>query len=341
MTARAAHSHGKTVVQMAQACKASRLSLHAPSTFAAAASTTVDASALAECTFTYDEITVASAWQAIIARDVRVSGGAHLHRKEDSRACASASRPSTSQENDSPSPARCSHSPCSNSKNSTRTHADQQKSIAKPRAITCFKCGMSGHVASACNSNAKPARKCYACGGIRHIPRVCPTRAAQKAADANSYTSGAVASSCNSARQLVEEAVINGVRVADALVDTDSALSMLSAAMYAGLPDVPAIQPVLRAAFEAVGVEGASAVIRSYVDVPVEVAGFAVRHPLLVVKGLAFPLIIGTDILRAYRAVLTLDESEPVRLQIREIAICRKQRTASPAKPLAFARAAI
>ena len=58
-----------------------------------------------------------------------------------------------------------------------------------------------------------------------------PDSSAQEAADANSYTSSAVASSCKSAGQLVAEAVINGVRFADALVDTGSALSILSAVM--------------------------------------------------------------------------------------------------------------
>ena len=328
------------VVQMAQACEESRLLLHAPSTFSAAASTKVDAPALAERTCTHDEITVAPPWQAKSARDGRVSGGADLPRKEDSRARASASRPSTPHENDSPSPARCSHSPCSNSENSARAPADKGKSIAKPRAITCFNCGASGPAASACNSNAKPARKCYACGGITHIARVCPTRAAQKAADANSYTSGAVASSCKSVGQLVAKAVINGMSVADALVDTGSALSMLSAAIYARLPDAPAIQPLLRAAPEVVDVGGARAVIRGYIDVPVEVAGVAVRHSLLVIEGLAFPFIIGTDILRAHRAVLMLDESAPVRLRVRVCAVCGEQRTASPAEPSSSTRAA-
>ena len=130
------------------------------------------------------------------------------------------------------------------------------------------------------------------------------------------------------------------MHVADALVDTGLALSMLSAAMYTRLPDAPAIQPFLRAVPEVVGVGGERAVIRGYVDVPVEVAGVAVRHPLLMLEGLGFPLIIGRDILRAHRAVLTLDESAPVRLQIHECAVCREQRTASPADPSASARAA-
>ena len=115
---------------------------------------------------------------------------------------------------------------------------------------------------------------------------------------------------------------------------------MLSAAMYTRLPDTPAIQPFLRAAPEVVGVGGARAEIRGYVDVPVEVAGVAVCHLLLVIKGLAFPLIIGTDILHAHRAVLTLDESAPVRLRVRVCAVCGEQRTSSPAEPSSSTRAA-
>ena len=90
-------------VQMAQACEASRVLLHAPLTFAAAASTKVDAPALFERTCSHDEITLAPTWQAKSARDGRVNTGAHLFRKEDSRARASASRSSTPQENYSPS----------------------------------------------------------------------------------------------------------------------------------------------------------------------------------------------------------------------------------------------
>ena len=55
------------------------------------------------------------------------------------------------------------------------------------------------------------------------------------------------------------------------------------------------------------------------------------HHPLLVVEGLAFPLLIGTDILLAHGAVLTLDETAPVRLCSCECAICREQRTDFPA----------
>ena len=109
---------------------------------------------------------------------------------------------------------------------------------------------------------------------------------------------------------------------------------MLSSALYARLRDAPVIQPFTRAAPDVVGVGGASAEIRGYVDAPVEVAGVTVHHQLLVVEGLAFSLLIGTDILRAHGAVLTLDETAPVRLRSRECSICREQRTDSPAVPL-------
>ena len=115
---------------------------------------------------------------------------------------------------------------------------------------------------------------------------------------------------------------------------------MLKSAMYARLPGVPAIQPFTRAAPYVVGVGGSNAEIRGNVDAFVEVAGVAVHHPVLMVEGLAFPLIIGTDILRAHGAVLTLDESAPVRLRVRECAFCSEQRIASSATPFSASRAA-
>ena len=102
------------------------------------------------------------------------------------------------------------------------------------------------------------------------------------------------------------------MRVADALVHTGSALSMLSYAMYAQLPDAPALHSFSRAALQVVGVGGAIAVICGYVDAPVIFGGVTVHYPLLVVKALAFPFLIGTDILRAHRGVLTLDDTAPV-----------------------------
>ena len=123
-----------------------------------------------------------------------------------------------------PLAARDSHSPCLNCDNSVGTPAELVKKSCKSCVITCFKCGIGGHIALACNSDSRPARKCYACGGIGHIARVCPTSTAQSAANASSFTFGLVASSCGSVGQLFAEDVIGGMRVAEALVDRLSAV---------------------------------------------------------------------------------------------------------------------
>ena len=225
--------------------------------------------------------------------------------------------------------------PYSNSENSARATAELAKSTTNPRAITSYKCGNSGHVASACNTDAHPARKCYACGIIGHIARDCATRAAQAKTQTSSSTSNAVASACKGAAQVFAPALIAGLRIADALINTGSAFSMLSSAIYARLSDAPAIQPFTRSVPDVVGVGGASAEIRGYIDAPVEVAGVTVHQLMLVIKNFAFPLLIGTDILRAHGAVLTLDETGPVRLRNLECSICREQRTDSPTAPAA------
>ena len=99
---------------------------------------------------------------------------------------------------------------------------------------------------------------------------------------------------------------------ANAARSSSSAFSMLSTALYGRIPYAPAIQPVTGSAFDIIGVGGATAEIRGYVDAPIEIDGTAVRHLLLVVKGLAFPLLLGTDILRPHGAMLMLDESAPL-----------------------------
>ena len=176
---RACRSHSwQEVVQMAQACEASHLLLHAPAAAAVTTSTKVAAPATATSACAHDEITAAPAWQSKSARDGRAKRGAHSSRKDDQQTRASAARTSHPQQN-APSSVAHEPPPHSNSDNSARATAGQAKSTTKPRAIMCYKCGKNGHVASACNSDARPARKCYACGGIGHITRDCAARAAQ------------------------------------------------------------------------------------------------------------------------------------------------------------------
>ena len=57
-------------------------------------------------------------------------------------------------------------------------------------------------------------------------------------------------------------AVLDGVRIPEALIDTNPEFSMISAAMRERLPKPPTIQPFTNAALDVVGVGGASALIR-------------------------------------------------------------------------------
>ena len=265
----------------------------------------------------------------------RRAKAAHFSRKfskDNSHARASANKQFSAATNNSRPTAPREPPPYSKSTtvdNSARPSDENAKNSGRLRAVTC---GKLGHVASAYNSNAKPARKCCACGGVGHMARDCPTRASQSKTQASPSTSNAVASAGRGASHVFTAAVIGGVRIADALVDTGSAFSMLSTAMYSRLPSAPAIQPFSGAAPDVIGVGAASAEILGYVDAPVELAGTAVYHPLLVVEGLAFSLLIGTDILRPHGAMLTLDESAPLRLRTRVCDVCREQRTNPPAE---------
>ena len=69
---------------------------------------------------------------------------------------------------------------------------------------------------------------------------------------------------------------------------------MLSTALYGSIPNAPAIRPFTGLTPDIIGVGGATAEIRCYVDAPIEIDGTAVRHPLLVVEGLAFPLLLAS-----------------------------------------------
>ena len=120
------------------------------------------------------------------------------------------------------------------------------------------------------------------------------------------------------------------MRIEDALINTGSSFSTLSSATYSRLPNAPAIYPFTRDALNAVSVGNASAVIREYIYTRVDIAGVTVHYPLLVIEGLAFSILIGIDVHRAFGAMLTLDESAVLRLRKRECDVCREQRTDLP-----------
>ena len=75
-----------------------------------------------------------------------------------------------------------------------------------------------------------------------------------------------------------------------------------------------------------VGVGGSSARVLGYVDVAVFISDVEVRHPLIVVDTLAYPLLIGTDVLRPHRAIYVLGAPEVVRLKLDRCSVCVEER---------------
>ena len=220
-----------------------------------------------------------------------------------------------------------------------------QSGNAKSSAGVCFNCGKPGHLAANCASNSKKTIRCYECGGNGHLARDCANRKAQSSSQArvqsqaqtraqpehpNPKSSNAIASAGSGASQFFSHAEVDSIRVTDALVDTGSSFSMMSTALYEKLPSKPRIYTFENAAPDIVGVGGASAAVKGYIDVPLRIADTEVAHPLLVVDNLSFSLLIGMDILDPHAANISLGGTREVQLEARVCDVCLEPRI--PAK---------
>ena len=75
-----------------------------------------------------------------------------------------------------------------------------------------------------------------------------------------------------------------------------------------------------------VGVGGSSARVLGYVDIAIVISEVEVRHPLIVVDELAYPLLIGTNVLRTHRAIFELGAFDVVRLKLDWCSVCIEER---------------
>ena len=201
---------------------------------------------------------------------------------------------------------------------------------SKPNSTVCFKCGNTGQIAWTCTTEGKPPRRCYACSGFKHLSRNCLSRSRQQPvqrAESKPKSSNAVLFAGTGAPQLFSEAVIDGVQIRDVLFDTGSAFSILSCALYDSLPWRPSINSFKNSAPDIIGVGGASAKVRGYIDVPLQIAGIEVAHALLVVSNLSFSLLIGMDVLQSHAAKMSLGSAAPLELSARVCDVCFEQRT--------------
>ena len=101
---------------------------------------------------------------------------------------------------------------------------------------------------------------------------------------------------------------------------------MVSSSLYPLLVIRPPIQWFEKSAQNIVGVGGSRADYSGFIDVPLEIAGVEVAHPLLVVSNLPFPILIGTDILGLHDPTVLLGDECPLQLHTRVCEICLEQR---------------
>ena len=105
---------------------------------------------------------------------------------------------------------------------------------------------------------------------------------------------------------------------------------MIPAHTIASLRNAPSVENISSVMPRIVGVGGASATVRGYIDVPVVIAGKRVKHPLIVVEELAYSLLIGIYILGPHEAQLRVGASSSIRLSVKLCTVCDEMRADSP-----------
>ena len=137
----------------------------------------------------------------------------------------------------------------------------------------------------------------------------------------------AVSSVGKGALQLYADVTLNGQLIPRTLIDTGATFSLIPLSTYHQLRQQPPIINFSGCVPNIIGVGGALAVLKGYIDVPIEISGVEVLHPLVVVEHLAFPLLIGMDVLCPHNANFVLGSPDSVRLLAPLCEVCLETRS--------------
>ena len=198
----------------------------------------------------------------------------------------------------------------------------------------CFKCGTRKHVLNKCISESKP-RRCSACSCFSHICKNCHScqfkqqllHSQFQFQTPNLKSLIVVESLGVGASKLFTIAIIEAVYVCATKLDTGLAFLMLCTLLNSQLPNKFLILYFKNKAFNIVGVGGASAKVKSFIDVQIQLAGVTVAHNLLVFENLSFSILLGNDILRVNSATIFLGDAFLFEIKAQVGDICFKQQT--------------
>ena len=153
-----------------------------------------------------------------------------------------------------------------------------------------------------------------------------PQQLPPKQSNRSSSNVYAIESAGRDAPQVIAAVKLNGVLIEGALVDSGSSFSLIASSTLSALLERPSVEQFMHRPPNIVGVGNSSAKVLGYVDVTVVVSDIVVRHPLIVVDELAYPLLIGTNVLRPHRAIFELGAPDVVRLKLDRCSVCVEER---------------
>ena len=119
---------------------------------------------------------------------------------------------------------------------------------------------------------------------------------------------------------------LNGVLINGTLIDSGSSLSMVSASTFAAFPVPLSVEAFTSGPPYIVDIGGSPLHVLGYIDAAVVVSDVEVRHPLVVVNQLTFPLLLASDILKPHCAIIKLGNPDVVLFQVDRCPVCVEAR---------------